>query len=64
MDHEEYEKKQRAMHRRDNLRKAPPCLFRSVLAVAELFPFYWMVIHWLDGSATSNAGPTPVLSTV
>ena len=44
MDHEEYEKKQRAMHRRDNLRKALTYLFLSVWAVVVLFPFYWMVL--------------------
>ena len=64
MDHEEYEKKQRAMHRRDNLRKALTYLFLSVWTVVVLFPFYWMVLTSLKSYAAYNAEHTPVFFTL
>ena len=55
MNHEEYEKKQQAMRRRDNLRKALTYLFLSFWAVVVLFPFYWMVLTSLKSYGAYNS---------
>ena len=64
MDHTEYEKKQRAMRRRDNLRKALTYLFLSVWAVVVLFPFYWMVLTSLKSYGAYNSEHIPVFFTL
>ena len=63
MNHEEYEKKQQAMRRRDNLRKALTYLFLSFWAVVVLFPFYWMVLTSLKSYGAYNSEHVPVFFT-
>ena len=64
MNHEEYEKKERAMRRRSNLRRALTYLFLSFWAVVVLFPFYWMVLTSLKSYGAYNSEHVPVFFTL
>lgn len=64
MNHNDYQKEQRATARKNGLVCALSYLLLSIWAIVVLFPFYWMVLTSIKSYGTYNSEHVPVFFTL